>query len=195
MLGVAPRSSRINLKVPVSSGRSGKIRHTSPLLMTARSLPYRALSATTAGPGEAAPGGATAAGGTLTIAGAGAGCVSGAGREGPAPGPEGSAKFSAGPEGTSGTVQGGTGGGRSENIWALAGAIRPATSTTASAGHSRPLRRDRKMPSPPEVMVMLFTEKAANSSRLAPVRCRGLEPALLPAGRSPPRHNPRLPPS
>ena len=39
MLGVAPRSSRISLKVPVSSGRSENTRHTSPLLMTGRSLP------------------------------------------------------------------------------------------------------------------------------------------------------------
>ena len=38
-LGVALRSSRIILKVPVSSGRSEKMRQTSPPLMAGRSLP------------------------------------------------------------------------------------------------------------------------------------------------------------
>ena len=44
------------------------------------------------------------------------GCVNGAGRIGPDAGPDGGARFIAGPVGASGTVAGGTGGGRSENI-------------------------------------------------------------------------------
>ena len=48
------------------------------------------------------------------------GWVKGAGRVGIAPGPDGGAKFMAGPDGASGTEAGGTGGGRSENIWAEA---------------------------------------------------------------------------
>jgi hypothetical protein len=39
MFGVAPRSSRISLNAPVSSGRSEYTRHTSPLLITGMSLP------------------------------------------------------------------------------------------------------------------------------------------------------------
>jgi hypothetical protein len=57
MLGVAPRSSRINLKVPFSSGLSANTRHTSPLVMTGRSLPYFAVSDSTACPAGEAPGG------------------------------------------------------------------------------------------------------------------------------------------
>src|SRR5512135_1029419 len=44
MFGVGLRSSRNILKAPDSSGRSAKIRHTSPPLMAGRSLPYRADS-------------------------------------------------------------------------------------------------------------------------------------------------------
>src|SRR5215510_1542098 len=102
MLGVAPRSSRISLKVPFSSGLSANTRHTSPLVITGRSLPYLAVSDSTACPAGVAPGGGTA-GGVLTIE----GWVRGAGRFGPAPGPEGGARFMAGPVGgASGTEAG-----------------------------------------------------------------------------------------
>src|SRR5436190_16647200 len=124
MFGVAPRSSRISLKGPVSSGLSAKTRHTRPLVMTGRSLPYFAVSDSTAWPAVEAPGGGKA-GGAFAIEGGttGAGCVRGAGKLGPAPGPEGGAKLRAGPVGgASGTAAGGTGGGRPENIWAEAGA-------------------------------------------------------------------------
>jgi hypothetical protein len=67
-LGVAPRSSRISLKVPFSSGLSANTRHTRPLLMTGRSLPYFAVSASTACPAVEAPGGGAAVG-LLGIAG------------------------------------------------------------------------------------------------------------------------------
>src|ERR1019366_3461815 len=109
MLGVAPRSSRINLKMPVSSGRSEKTRHTSPLVMTGMSLPYRAVSESTAWPAVDAPGGGTT-GGTAAME----GCVNGAGRLGTDAGPEGGARLIALPG--SGTDPGGTGGGRSVNI-------------------------------------------------------------------------------
>src|SRR2546429_3087215 len=90
MLGVAPRSSRISLNVPVSSGRSEKTRHTNPLVMTGRSLPYRAVSDSTACPGVDAPGGATT-GGTA----ANARCVNGAGKLGIETGPEGAGRLAA----------------------------------------------------------------------------------------------------
>ena len=50
-----------------------------------------------------------AAGGTVAIE--GDGCANGAARDGAAAGPEGGARLSAGPDGTSGTAAGGTGGG------------------------------------------------------------------------------------
>src|SRR5580700_5159895 len=109
MLGVAPRSSRIILKTPVSSGRSGKTRHTNPEVMTGMSLPYRAVSDSTAWPTVDAAGGAITGG----IAAMG-GCVSGGGRLGTDAGPEGGARLIA--PGASGTKAGGTGGGRSVNI-------------------------------------------------------------------------------
>src|SRR5271163_2818044 len=99
MFGVAPRSSRINLKFPVSSGRSPKMRHTSPLVTAGRSLPKRAVSANTAWFGAAAPVGATT-GGTAVTAG---GWVNGDGRLGIDAGPVG-ARFMAGPAGGSGTL-------------------------------------------------------------------------------------------
>src|SRR6478752_2178588 len=111
MLGVALRSSRISLKVPFSSGRSANTRHTRPLLIAGVSLPYLALSDSTACPGAAALRGA--AGGTLVTAGGGMlgvfGCVRVGGRlgGGPAPGPEGGARLTAPPG--SGTEAGGTG--------------------------------------------------------------------------------------
>jgi hypothetical protein len=71
----------------------------------------------------------------------------------------------AGPDG-SGTDPGGTGGGRSLNSCAAAGfaiaIIRPPANASAAKRH--PLRPDRQIPWPPEVMNMLFTENAANSS-------------------------------
>src|SRR5947208_16265960 len=88
MLGVAPRSSRTNLNVPVSSGRSEKTRHTNPLVMTGRSLPYRAVSDSTACPGVDAPGGATTGGTAATE-----GCVNGAGRLGIEAGTEGGVRL------------------------------------------------------------------------------------------------------
>src|SRR5215467_10982164 len=115
MLGVALRSSLISLNVPFSSGRSANTRHTSPLVIGGRSLPYFAVSDSTAWPGAAAPMGA--AGGTVETEGGmvgEAGCVSVGGRlGGAAPGPEGGARLTAAPG--SGTAAGGTGGGRSEN--------------------------------------------------------------------------------
>src|SRR3954471_3173178 len=111
MFGVAPRSSRISLKVPVSSGRSENTRHTRPPLMMGRSLPYRAVKESTACPGvETIGGGAT--GGVTAETG---GWVNGAGRLGADAGPEGGARLMAPPDGTSGTDAGGTGGGRSRD--------------------------------------------------------------------------------
>ena len=63
-----------------------------------------------------------------------AGWFSGAGSGGIAPDPEGGARFMAGAVWTSGTAAGGTGGGRSENIWAETGAGSSAASTKASTG-------------------------------------------------------------
>ena len=79
--------------------------------MTGSSLPKRAVSVSTAWLGETAPGGGTT-GGTAAIE----GCVNGAGKLGMDAGPEGGARFIAGPAGASGTDAGGTGGGRSLNI-------------------------------------------------------------------------------
>ena len=80
--------------------------------------------------------------------------------------PDGGARFMAGPVWTSGTEAGGTGGGRSENIWAEAGAATKATSAnaSASAGKGHPPRPYPTIPLPPDTIAMLFTENAANSS-------------------------------
>src|SRR5436190_6666206 len=168
MFGVAPRSSRINLKVPFSSGLSAKTRHTRPLLMTGRSLPYFAVSDSTAWPAVEATGGGKAAG-VFAIEGgtAGGGCVSGAGKLGPAPGPDGGARLRAGPVGgASGTAAGGTGGGRSENICAKAasGASASQIAANASARRTPWVRPLPATPLPLQIMAMLFTENAANSS-------------------------------
>ena len=98
------------------------------------------------------------------------GWFSGAG--GIVPVPDGGARFMAGPVWTSGTAAGGTGGGRSENIWAEAGTASKATSANASAspGKGHPPRPNPTIPLPPDVIAMLFTENAANSSLLAEVR-------------------------
>src|SRR5262249_19562468 len=89
---------------------------------------------------------------------------------GPAAGPDGGARLTAAPG--SGTAAGGIGGGRSPNSCALAGAATKASknAATASGGQAPPPRRNRKMPSPPVLMTLLFTENAANSS-LGPIRC------------------------
>ena len=171
MFGVAPRSSRINLKVPFSSGLSAKTRHTRPLLMTGRSLPYFAVSDSTAWPAVEATGGGKAAG-VFAIEGgtAGGGCVSGAGKLGPAPGPDGGARLRAGPVGgASGTAAGGTGGGRSENICAEAKSGANASKTASESARPGPMARPRPATAlPRQIMAMLFTENAANSSLREP---------------------------
>ena len=72
------------------------------------------------------------------------GWFNGAGSVGIAPGPEGGARFSAGPLGASGTEAGGTGGGRSENIWAEAEA-----GSSDDQRHGK--RQRRKRPAGPPV--------------------------------------------
>src|ERR1700675_4790826 len=89
------------------------------------------------------------------------GCVKGAGR---LAGPEDGARFIAGPEGASGTEAGGTGGGRSLNIWAEPAAGISSAIASASAGRSRPALPYSPIPLPLEVIAMLFTKNAANSS-------------------------------
>ena len=89
------------------------------------------------------------------------------------PVPDGGARFMAGGVWTSGTAAGGTGGGRSENIWAATGTGSSAATAKASAnarkGH--PPRPNPTIPLPFEIIAMLFTENAANSSlRSAPDR-------------------------
>ncbi len=119
-------------------------------------------------------------GGTVAIdGGMMVGWVNGAGRLGGIDaGPEGGARFKAGPPGASGIALGGTGGGRSENIWAEAGAgssetsakanvkasVKASVEASASAGKGHPARPYPLIPLPLEVMGMLFTENAANSS-------------------------------
>src|SRR3954469_22990374 len=148
MLGVAFRSSRISLKVPFSSGRSANTRQTKPLVIAGESLPYFAVSDSTACPGAAALSGA--AGGTVDIAGGRVGDA-GWGRAGgrlggAAAGPDEGAKLTAPPG--SGTEAGGTGGGRSEKSWAWA-APGPRTRQAArSTGSSNAMRRHLMMASP-----------------------------------------------
>jgi hypothetical protein len=91
------------------------------------------------------------------------GCVIGEGRLGVAAGPDGGARLIAGPLGTSGIDPGGTGGGRSVNIWADAGAtLCDNTMRTDSATRKSALVR--VLAEPPSIMTLLFTENAANSS-------------------------------
>ncbi len=124
-----------------------------------------------------APGGGTT-GGTVAIDGCTmVGCVNGAGRFGIDAGPEGGAKFIAGPDGASGTEAGGTGGGRSLNICAEPEAGISSAAASASAGKSRPARPYPPIPLPREVMAMLFTENAANSSLQTGLRQATMEPA------------------
>jgi hypothetical protein len=126
------------------------------------------------------------------------GCVNGAGRLTSGAGLEGGARLSAPPEG-SGTDAGGTGGGRSVNICAEAGAAMAKASIAASAGANsrRAPCPDSPLPLPPEAMRMLFTENAANSSLPAqgmaahgtgktPEYCsRGRGPVTIPAQADP----------
>ena len=110
---------------------------------------------------------------------AGGGCVSGAGKLGPAPGPDGGARLRAGPVGgASGTAAGGTGGGRSENICAEAapGASASQTAANASARRTPWARPLPATPLPLKIMAMLFTENAANSSLRDRARCGFGEP-------------------
>src|ERR1700704_1199063 len=95
------------------------------------------------------------------------GWVNGAGRLGGIDaGPDGGARFKAGPPGASGTAAGGIGGGRSENIWAEleAGSSESSVKASATAGKDHLARPYPLIPFPFEVMGMLFTENAANSS-------------------------------
>ena len=88
------------------------------------------------------PGGGTTGGTVVSDGCTMVGWFNGAGSVGIAPVPEGGARFSAGPPGASGTRPGGTGGGRSWNIWAEAEAGSSETSATASAsaGRDQPAR-------------------------------------------------------
>src|SRR3954471_20170229 len=104
MLGLALRSSRISLKVPFSSGRSANTRQTRPLVMGPESLPYRAVSDSTAWPGTAALSGA--AGGTVVTVGGITGETGWVRVGGRLAGPEGGARLTAPPG--SGTEAGGT---------------------------------------------------------------------------------------
>ena len=91
------------------------------------------------GRGGGATGGIVAIdGGTMV------GWFSGAGSVGIAPVPDGGARFMAGPVWTSGTAAGGTGGGRSWNIWAEAGAGKQRDQR-----HGKRQRRERPS-APPE---------------------------------------------
>ena len=100
------------------------------------------------------------------------GWVKGAGRFGSDP--EGGARFIAGPEGTSGIEDGGTGGGRSENIWAETAAGISKASASATGGKSRIAPPEPPLPLPREAIGMLFTENAANSSL-----CSGLNRSIV----------------
>jgi hypothetical protein len=73
-------------------------------------------------------------------------------------GPDGGARFIAGPAGTSGTDAGGTGGGRSVNICAETAAGKESTSVAAIAiaASGRPLRPDLLVPLLPIVMTDAF---------------------------------------
>src|SRR4029078_4177861 len=108
-----------------------------------------------------------------------------------APAPEGGARFSAGPLGASGTEAGGTGGGRSWNIWAEGEAGKSQTSATASAsaGKDQPACPCSPKPLPLAVMTMLFTENAANSSlgwqvpggaTTGPIGTPNIDPGVVP---------------
>ncbi len=90
------------------------------------------------------------------------------------PAPDEGARFRAGAVWTSGTAAGGTGGGRSWNIWAETGAGSSPTNikASASAGKGHPRRLHPTIPLLPEIMTMLFTENAANSSSVVQIAHR-----------------------
>lgn len=94
------------------------------------------------------------------------GWFNGGGTVGIVPVPDGGARLSAGEVCASGTAAGGTGGGRSWNIWADAGtrSAKVKTKASESAGKGHRPRPNPTIPLPPETMAMLFTENAANSS-------------------------------
>ena len=115
------------------------------------------------------PGGGTIGGvadgiGGVVVSAAGALGAGGGTATGP---PEGGARLTAAPG--SGTAAGGTGGGRSLNHCALAGAVVTGSSISANASQSRMPRRNPEMPPPRDVIALLFTENAANSSLAATV--------------------------
>src|ERR1700730_14132612 len=98
--------------------------------------------------------------------GCGGGCVNGAGRLGIDAGPDGGARFIAGPAGASGTDAGGTGGGRSVNICAeteagiaRTGSTRTSAAASTIAASGRPLRPDSLVPLLPIVMMDAFSLK------------------------------------
>jgi hypothetical protein len=131
------------------------MRQTSPPVTTGRSLPKRAVSASTAWFGAAAPGGGRAGGTAATE-----GWVNGAGRLGIDAGPDGGARFIAGPEGASGTAAGGTGGGRSLNICAETGTAKAEARRKTAIGATRP-RTPRHNPLLcfPQIMTDAFHRK------------------------------------
>jgi hypothetical protein len=153
--------------------------------MTGISLPYRAVSDSTACPAVEAPGGGATGGMVATEGCTMVGCVNGAGTLGPAPAPDG-AKFIAGAG--SGTEAGGIGGGRSENSWAETGLERPPIRAAASQsdGRRRLPRPHPPMRLPQEVMQPCFSPKTRQIQASVAVRA-------LAAGNR--RENPSLNPS
>jgi hypothetical protein len=119
-------------------------------------LPKRAVSASTAWFGVAAPGGGVTTGGTAATAG---GAVKGGGRFGTDAGPEDGARFIAGPAGTSGTDAGGTGGGRSPNNCAETGAVNTSPNSNANAGATRQCTPRPRLPCLPQFMMDAFHRK------------------------------------
>src|SRR5579871_1851055 len=156
MFGAALRSSRIIFMLPVSSGLSEKIRHTRPPVIGGRSLPKRAVNASTAWFGGAILAGG-AAGGTAATAG---GAVSGGGRLG-TDGPVDGARFIAGPDGGSGTEAGGTGGGRSPNNCAATGLAMadPKSNTNTGIRRERPPRQNLPASCRPRFIMDAFHRK------------------------------------
>ena len=169
MFGVAPRSSRISLKVPFSSGLSANTRHTSPLLMAGQILAVARGQRQHGLPGASRRPAAAAAGGAVAIDGWRDGRLRQrcGGRTGPDPGPDGGARFIAGPVAR---VRNrgrrhrrrpvgehlGRDGGRHQS--------RPALwQAPAPGGAARPARA-RRCRHPSNPWRMLFTENAANSS-------------------------------
>ena len=93
------------------------------------------------GAGGGTAGGTVASDGCTMV-----GWFNGAGSVGIAPAPEGGARFSAGPLGASGTEAGGTGGGRSWNIWAEAEAGKSADQRHLQAPAPEETSRPARVP-------------------------------------------------